>query len=73
MNNINLDNEHFDYCDPETISHVRHMGWYNKYKQHKASKKKINEELLSRTWQPKRVWDWCMSEDEKEDIGSMFV
>ena len=49
------------------------MGWYNKYKQHKASKKKINEELLSRTWQPKRVWDWCMSEDEKEDIGSMFV
>ena len=29
--NINLDDEHFDYCDPETINHVRFMGWYYKY------------------------------------------
>ena len=36
--NINLDHDHFDYCDPETINHVRLMGSYNKCKQHKASK-----------------------------------
>ena len=36
---IDLDNEYFDYCDLETVNHVRLMGWYNKYKQHKKSKK----------------------------------
>ena len=30
LDNINLDDEHFDYCDPGTINHVRVMGWYNK-------------------------------------------
>ena len=32
LDNIILDDEYFDYCDPETINHVRLMGWYNKYK-----------------------------------------
>ena len=27
IDNINLDDYNFDYCDPETISHVRLMGW----------------------------------------------
>lgn len=36
---INLDNEYFDYCDLETVNHVRLMGCYNKYKQHETSKK----------------------------------
>ena len=39
FDNTNLDDEHFDHCDPEIINHVRHMGWYNKYKQRKASKR----------------------------------
>ena len=29
----------FDHCDPETISHVRLLGWYNRLKQSKACKK----------------------------------
>ena len=39
LDSINLDNEYFDCCDLETVIHVRLMGWYNKYKQHKTSKK----------------------------------
>ena len=37
IDNINLGDDHFDYCDPETI---RLMGWYNKSKQRKGSKKR---------------------------------
>ena len=40
IDNIILDNGYFDYCDPKTINHVRLIGWYDKYKQSKASKKK---------------------------------
>ena len=40
LNNINLDDDNFDIYNSETINHVRHMNWYNRYKQHKACKKK---------------------------------
>ena len=46
LDNINLDDNGFDYCDPETINQVRLIGCYNKYKQRKASKKV--DEVLSR-------------------------
>ena len=37
LNNFNLDEDNFDYCDhPETINHVRLVGWYNKFEQRKA-------------------------------------
>ena len=52
--NINLYDENFDYCDPETINHVRLMGWYNKFKQCKSLKKKIDEQLLLVVWHPTR-------------------
>ena len=32
---INLGNEHFDYCNPEITNHVRLMVLYNKFKQSK--------------------------------------
>ena len=32
LDNINLDNDNFDDCDPEGINHVRLMGWYNRFK-----------------------------------------
>ena len=38
LENINLENDHFDYCDPETINDVKPKGWHDKYKQRKASK-----------------------------------
>ena len=36
-------------------------------------KKKLNEELMSVAWHPKRCWDWCVPEDEKMKIDSMFI
>ena len=28
---------------------------------------------MSAVWDPNRWWDWCMSEDEKKEIGAMFI
>ena len=28
---------------------------------------------MSVVWDPKRWWDWCVSEDEKMEIDSMFI
>lgn len=38
LENINLSNGHCDYCDLETINHVKQMTLHNKYKQRKTSK-----------------------------------
>ena len=35
LDNINLDDNNFDYCGPETITHVRFKAWHNRYKQRK--------------------------------------
>ena len=37
---VTLFSENIGLCDPKTINHVTLMGNYNKYKQHKASKKR---------------------------------
>ena len=34
--NVNLNDENFDYFDPETINHIKLMGQYDKFKQRKA-------------------------------------
>ena len=34
--------------------------------------KKIDEELLLVAWQPKRMWDRHMSEDEKKNLAAAF-
>ena len=39
----------------------------------KEPKKELNEELMSVAWHPKRWWDWCVSEDEKMEVDSMFI
>ena len=41
------------------------IEWYNDYNRGKAQKSKIKEELLPIAWNPDRVMDWWMSEDEK--------
>ena len=41
------------------------IEWYEGYQKRKAQKAQIKEELISIPWQPDRVMDWCMSEDEK--------
>ena len=52
LNNINLDYDHSDYCDPETINYVKIMTWHKHTK--KAPKKNIYEKLLPVAWHPTR-------------------
>ena len=57
---VNIDDDNYNDCDLETINHVGLMACYNRYKQQKARKKKIDEELLPVAWHPTRVWDWLV-------------
>ena len=47
------------YCD-DKINEL-----FEGYKNHKAQRAKIKEELLPIAWHPNRVMDWCMPEDKK--------
>ena len=31
------------------------------------------EQLMSKVWYPTRWLDWCMSEDEKEEVDPMLL
>ena len=42
------------------------MACVEGYKQYKAQKAKIKEELLPIAWDPSCVIDWCFSEDDTE-------
>ena len=39
----------------------------------KNLKKELSEKLIPVAWHPNRWWDWCMSEDEKKEIDSIFI
>ena len=42
LNNINLDDDHFDEDDPTNIVLFRLITWCNRFKQHKAYRQRIN-------------------------------
>ena len=66
LNNISLNDNNFGNKDPETIINVRLLAWCNKDKQCKVCKKEIDKEWMPIAWQPRRRWDWYISEDEKK-------
>ena len=35
--------------------------------------KKLNEELMAVAWHPNRQYEWCMSEDDKNEIDPIFI
>ena len=51
----------------------RAIKWYQSYKKRKAQKASIKEELIPIAWHPSRYWDWCMSEDEKQETEKLFL
>ena len=73
LNNINLDNTNYDKHDPDTIILIRFLALHIKFKKHKELKKNISEELMPITWHPNRWWDWCLLEDGKIEIESIFT
>ena len=63
LNYVNLVDVNFDNDYPEIITHIRIMGWCNRYEQSNACKKEISNELMPVVWHHTEQWDWCMSED----------
>ena len=72
LNNINLDNN-FDEDNPDTIILIRLLAWHINFEKRKALKKELCEELMPIAWHRSRWWDWCMSEDEKNEIDPTFI
>ena len=35
--------------------------------------KNISEKLMKIVWHPKGWWDWCLPEDEKNEIKAIFI
>ena len=66
LNNIYLDNNSVE-DDLDSIILVRRLAWNIKFEIAKHLKKNINEKLMP------IAWHFCMSEDEKEEIESIFT
>ena len=45
---------------------------YDAYKKRKAQKTQIEKELMPIAWHPSRWWDWCVSNDEKQDTEKLW-
>ena len=71
LNNINLDDNFDDYFELLFTSD----SWLGKLnlKSAKNVKKYINEELMPIVTYPKKWWKFCMSEDEKKEVGAIFT
>ena len=39
----------------------------------KHLRKDISKELVPIAWHPTKWWDWCIVEDEKKEIDSIFT
>ena len=48
------------------------IEWHDGYQKRKAQKAKIKEELLHIVWHPSRYWDWCVHEDEKQELKKLW-
>ena len=46
--------------------------WFNGYKERKAQKAQIRDELMPIAWHPDRVIDWCFDEEEKKDLKLLW-
>ena len=74
LNNINLDDTNCnDLHDLGTIIHVRLLAWHSKFEKRKALNKELNKELMLVAWHPRRSWNLCMSEDEKNKVKTIFI
>ena len=49
------------------------IKWYKGYQKRKTQKASIKEELMQVAWHPSRWWDWCMSEDEKQETEKLWA
>ena len=55
----------FDKDDPNTVIFINRLAWQNKFKKRKEQKK-ISGELMPIAWHPRKQWNFCMPDEEKE-------
>ena len=50
------------------------IKWHNEesHQTRKTQKASIKKELTPIAWNPSRYWDWCMSEDEKQETEKLW-
>ena len=65
---IKLWHDDHDYSDNDRL-----IEWYEGYKKRQTQKAKIKKELMPIAWHPSRYWDWCMSEEEKEETEKLWA
>ena len=63
--NYHDDDGNHGWCD----WYDKFLEWHNGYQTQKAQ---IKEVLLPIAWHPSRYLDWCVPEDEKEEIGKLW-
>ena len=49
------------------------ITWYDSYKKRTAQKAQIKEKLLPLAWQPTRMRNWWMEEDEKKGLQKCLL
>ena len=68
---------HDDYFDDDGVhwddDEDKFFEWYDGYKKRKAQKAKIKKELMPIAWHPSRWWDWCISEEEKNETKKLWT
>ena len=57
-----------EYCNDNDM-----IERFEGYQIRKAQKASIKEELLPIPWNPSKHWDWCMSEDEKQETEKLWA
>ena len=54
------------------INGTEFREWFNGYKERKAQKSQIKDELMPIAWYPSRAVDWCFDEEEKKDLKRLW-
>ena len=65
VNNINLNDDHFDDNDLETAIQVKLVAWCNKHKQRKAFTNNLSKKLIIAAWPLTRRWDKTIRQEER--------
>ena len=66
--NYHDDDGNHGWCD----WYDKFLEWHNGYQKRKTQKAQIKEVLLPIAWHLSRYLDWCVPEDEKEEIGKLW-
>ena len=66
--------EAFHYYDDYWVNNDGVIKWHNEesHQKRKTQKASIKKELMRIAWHPSRYWDWCMSEDEKQETEKLW-